>query len=134
MGVTGRRIVEALIAGEDSPEILSWKVRGKLRSKEKLVKESLKGCFNDFHRTMLASHYKLYHRIKSRRGWAKAIVATGHKILTIAFQMLCSNTLYKELGDDYFRKLNPARTTRRLVQQLEALGHVVLSPTLRSNA
>jgi len=92
MGVTGRRIVEALIAGEDSPEILSWKVRGKLRSKEKLVKESLKGCFNDFHRTMLASHYKLYHRIKSRRGWAKAIVATGHKILTIAFQMLCSNT------------------------------------------
>ena len=29
MGVTGRRIVEALIAGDDSPEILSWKVRGK---------------------------------------------------------------------------------------------------------
>jgi transposase len=45
MGVTGRRIVEALIAGEDSPEILSWKVRGKLRKKEKLVKESLKGYF-----------------------------------------------------------------------------------------
>jgi hypothetical protein len=40
MGVTGRRIVEALIAGEDSPAILSWKVRGKLRKKEKLVKES----------------------------------------------------------------------------------------------
>jgi len=36
-----------------------------------------------------------FHRIKSRRGWAKAIVATGHKILTIAFQMLCSNTPYK---------------------------------------
>ena len=49
MGATGRGIVEALIAGEDSPERLSWKVRGSLRKKEKLVKESLKGCFNDFH-------------------------------------------------------------------------------------
>ena len=60
MGVTGRGIVEALIAGEDSPERLSWKVRGSLRKKEKLVKESLKGCFNDFHRSMLESHYRHY--------------------------------------------------------------------------
>jgi transposase len=45
MGATGRGIVEALIFGEDSPERLSWKVRGSLRKKEKLVKESLKGCF-----------------------------------------------------------------------------------------
>ena len=60
MGVTGRRIVEAMIAGQDSPEILSWKVKGKLRKKEKLVKESLKGYFNEFHRSMLESHYKHY--------------------------------------------------------------------------
>jgi transposase len=55
-----RRIVEALIRGEDSPEILSWKLRGHLRKKEKLVKESLKGCFNEFHRMMLGSLYKHY--------------------------------------------------------------------------
>jgi transposase len=60
MGVSGRRIVEAMIAGEDSPELLSWKVRGRLRKKEKLVRESLKGCFNDFHRLMLKSHYQHY--------------------------------------------------------------------------
>jgi transposase len=60
MGKTGRGIVEALIAGEDSAERLSWKVRGSLRKKEKQVKESLKGCFNEFHRTMLESHYKHY--------------------------------------------------------------------------
>src|ERR1035437_8588154 len=57
LGVSGRRIVEALISGEDSPEILSWKLRGKLRKKEKEVRESLKGCFNEFHRTMLQSLY-----------------------------------------------------------------------------
>jgi transposase len=246
MGVTGRRIVEALIAGEDSPEILSWKVRGKLRKKEKLVKESLKGYFNEFHRTMLESHYKHYQfltrevasfedliakamepyasqtelldsipgvdrivawhllaelgldlkafpdadhccswagmvpgenesagkqksnrcrkgnktlrrvlaqaawaashcktgylkayfrRIKAKRGWGKAIVATGHKILAIAFQMLRTNTPYRELGGDYFDRLNPARATKRLVQRLQALGHQVqLSPALGSNA
>ena len=39
-------------------------MRGNLRSKEKLVKESPKGCFNDFHRTMLASHYKLYQFLR----------------------------------------------------------------------
>ena len=246
MGLTGRRIVEALIAGQDSPEILSWKVRGKLRKKEKLVKESLKGYFNEFHRVMLASHYRQYqfltgeiaafeqrvakamepyasqvelltsipgidrlvawhllaelgidlkafpdadhccswagmvpgenesagkqkstrcrkgnktlrrvlaqaawavshcrkgylraffYRLKARRGWAKAIVATGHKILAIAFQLLKTNTPYQELGDDYFDQLHPARATRKLVQRLEALGHQVqLSPIVRSNA
>jgi transposase len=60
MGVSGRRIIEALIAGEDSPELLSWKVRGRLRKKEKLVRESLKGYFNEFHRTMLQSYYEHY--------------------------------------------------------------------------
>ena len=60
MGLTGRGIVEALIAGEDSPDRLSWKVRGSLRKKEKLVKESLKGYFTEFHRSMLESHYKHY--------------------------------------------------------------------------
>jgi len=60
MGVSGRRIIDALIAGEDSPGILSWKIRGKLRQKEKLVKESLKGYFNPFHRTMLESLYRHY--------------------------------------------------------------------------
>ena len=56
-------------------------------------------------------------------GWGKAIVATGHKILTIAFQMLKTNTPYRELGDDYFDRLNPARAARKLIHRLEALGH-----------
>lgn len=246
LGVSGRRILEALIAGEQSPEILCWKVRGRLRAKEKLVKESLQGYFTEFHRTMLESHYKHYRfltseigifeeriaramkpydsqidllvsipgvdrivawhllaelgtdpttfpdadhcaswaglvpgqnesagkqkstrcrkgnrtlrrvltqaawaashckagympaffgRVKSRRGWAKAIVATAHKILTIAFNVLRTGTPYHDLGQDYFDRLNPARATKKLVARLEALGHhVLLSPLARSNA
>jgi transposase len=48
LGVSGRRIIEALIRGEDSPGIFSWKVRGRLRVKEKLVKESLKDTSPSF--------------------------------------------------------------------------------------
>jgi transposase len=233
MGVTGRGIIEALIAGETSADKLSWKVRGSLRKKEKQVKESLAGCFDDFHRDVLKRFYRQYtflseeiaqfeklieermaphaemvtrldgipgvdrlvawhliaelgidmavflnadhcaswaglvpgenesaghsknnrcrkgnrvlrrvltqaawaasrckkgylraffYRCKGRGSWAKAIVATGHKILTIAFCMLRDGTPYRELGDDYFDKLNPARTAKRLIARLEALG------------
>jgi transposase len=41
-----------MIAGETSADRLSWKVRGKLRKKEKEVKQSLAGCFGEFHRAM----------------------------------------------------------------------------------
>ena len=66
LGVTGRAIIEGLIAGVDSPERLSWKVKGHLRKKEKQVKESLKGCFNSFHRMMLESLYKQYQFLTSQ--------------------------------------------------------------------
>jgi hypothetical protein len=33
--------------------------------------------------------------------------------------------LYSDLGPDYYRRRDPARTTKRLVAQLEALGHNV---------
>ena len=49
LGVTGQRIVEALIAGETSPDKLSWKVKGSLRKKEKEVRQSMAGCFDEFH-------------------------------------------------------------------------------------
>ncbi len=243
MGVTGRNIIGAMIAGEDSPELLSWKARGKLRKKEKLIKESLKGCFNEFHRMLLKMQYELYqflgrqvedleaeiaqqmqpyaeqvaaldtipgvdvivawhliaelgadmsvfpdadhcaswaglspgtcesagkqlsgrtkkgnkylrriltqsawavahckdgymraffYRVNARRGWARAIVATAHKLLVIAYCILKDGTPYQELGDDYFDNLNPERTVKRLVKRLERLGmNVNVTPAAR---
>ncbi len=68
LGPSGRRIIEAMIAGQESPELLSWKLRGKARSKEKLVRESLKGCFDAFHRQMLGSLYRQYQFLTSEIG------------------------------------------------------------------
>jgi transposase len=236
LGVTGRNIIEAMINGETSADKLSWKVRGSLPKKEKQVKDSLQGCFDEFHRDVLRRFYRQYtfltseieefeklisermapyaeqvarldgipgvdrmvawhliaelgvdmtvfpdadhcaswaglvpgenesaghsksnrcrkgnrvlrrvmtqaawaasrckkgylraffYRHRGHSGWAKAIVATAHKILTIAFCMLRDGTEYRELGDDYFDKLNPLRTVKRLTKRLQALGATV---------
>src|SRR5580704_5585234 len=55
-----------MIAGEDSPELLSGRLRGSLQKKKKLARESLKGYFNDFHRQMLGMHYRHYEFISNQ--------------------------------------------------------------------
>jgi hypothetical protein len=39
--------------------------------------------------------------------------------------MISKGTPYQELGGDYFDGLNPARTAKRLIQRLEAIGYQV---------
>jgi transposase len=70
-----------------------------------------------------------YQRLRGRRGHSKAVTAVGHSILTAAWHMLHNGELYNDLGGDYFTRQNPDRLTKRLVRQLEALGHsVTLQP------
>ena len=71
----------------------------------------------------------LFHRLKASRGWSRSIVAVAHKVLVIAYEMLKTAQEYRELGGDYFDRLNPGRTARRLTARLERLGYsVVLAP------
>ena len=70
-----------------------------------------------------------YQRLRGRRGHSKAVTAVGHSILTATWHMLTNGELYNDPGGDYFSRQDPDRTTRRLVRQLEALGHdVTLQP------
>lgn len=72
-----------------------------------------------------------FYRRASRGGAKKAILATAHQILLIAFSILRDGTVYRERGGDYFDRLHPERTQRRLTQRLERLGwEVVLKPLL----
>ena len=50
----------------------------------------------------------------------------AHALLVIAYQILKNRVEYRELGADYFDKLNPMRLTRRLVKSLEGLGLQVM--------
>jgi transposase len=77
--------------------------------------------------TYLAAHYA---RIRGRRGPGRAAVAVGHSILVIAWHLLSTGEPYNDLGGDYFdkRRTSPAHQ-KRLVAQLEAMGHkVTLEP------
>jgi hypothetical protein len=40
--------------------------------------------------------------------------------------MLSTGELYRDPGGDYFARRDPERQTKRLVRQLEALGHTVI--------
>ena len=57
------------------------------------------------------------------------MTAVGHSILTAAWHMLQTGELYRDLGGDYFTRKNLDRLAKRLIRQLEALGHqVTLQP------
>ncbi len=77
--------------------------------------------------TYLAAQYA---RLRAKRGPSKAAVAVGHSILVIAWNLLSTGGTYNDLGGDYFEKRrNSTARQRRLVAQLEAMGHnVTLEP------
>jgi transposase len=66
-----------------------------------------------------------YRRLAGRRGKKRALVALGHTILVIIYHLLKDQTTYRELGPDYFDRLDTERLTRSLVRRLERLGHTV---------
>ena len=66
-----------------------------------------------------------YARLKPRRGHKKALGAVKHSILIACWHMLSTGELYNDLGGDYYRKRDPERITKRLIAQLESLGHKV---------
>jgi transposase len=63
-----------------------------------------------------------FYRRAARQGEKKAIVATAHQLLVIAFYILHDGTVYHEKGGNYFDQLNPERTKRKLMARLERMG------------
>jgi transposase len=50
---------------------------------------------------------------------------SGCSLLIAVWHMLQTGETYLDPGGDYYTRRNPERTTRRLVAQLERLGHTV---------
>jgi transposase len=70
-----------------------------------------------------------YHRLAGRRGKKRAIGAVKHSLLVTVYFMLRDHKPYKDLGADYFDKLNPQHQIRYHVRKLKDLGQKVeLSP------
>jgi hypothetical protein len=66
-----------------------------------------------------------YQRLKPRRGHKRALGAVKHSLICAIWHMLSTGETYRDLGPDYFTNRDPERQTKRLVKQLERLGHHV---------
>jgi transposase len=66
-----------------------------------------------------------YHRLAGRRGKKRALGAVKHSLLITVYFMLRDHKPYKDLGADYFDKLNPQQQIRYHVRKLNELGHDV---------
>jgi hypothetical protein len=70
-----------------------------------------------------------YARIAARRGKKRAAVAVAHSMLVSAYHMLQRDEPYNDLGVTWHEQRHRDAHTRRLVAQLQRLGHtVILNP------
>jgi transposase len=102
---------------------------GRTRKGSKWLNEALKDAATAAMRTNDSYLQAQYQRLRPRIGHGRAIGAVKHSIICACWYVLSTGELYNDLGGDYFQRRDPERQTRRLVAQLERLGHhVVLEP------
>jgi transposase len=98
---------------------------GRTRKGSKWLNDALKDAAMSAVRTNDSYLQAQYQRLRPRIGHGRALGAVKHSILCACWHMLSTGELYGDLGGDYFRKRDPERQTKRLVAQLERLGHKV---------
>jgi transposase len=66
-----------------------------------------------------------FHRLRSRRGAKKAIIAVAASMLAAAWHMLRDGTEWHDLGAAHFDRADAAKTANRLIRRLQQLGYTV---------
>jgi transposase len=66
-----------------------------------------------------------FHRIKTRRGPKKAVVAVAASMLVAIYHMLKHGAEYRDLTSEYFDRRDKTRIANRLKKRLEVLGYAV---------
>ena len=70
-----------------------------------------------------------FGRITARRGKKRAIMAVAHSLLVTIYHMLKNKTKFKDLGHDYFDRLNSKKLIKYHTKRLESLGfEITLKP------
>jgi transposase len=78
------------------------------------------------HNTYLSAQY---HRLASRRGNKRAVIALAHTILLIVYSLLRYGSSYHDMGPNYFDERDQHKTLQRSIKRIERLGYqVVLQP------
>jgi transposase len=98
---------------------------GRTRKGSKHLNGALKDAAMAAMRTNDSYLQALYRRKKPQLGHGRALGAVKHSMICAVWHMLSTGELYRDLGGDYYSRRNPERQTKRLVSQLERLGHTV---------
>jgi transposase len=68
-----------------------------------------------------------YRRISKRRGQKRAAIAVAHSILVIGYHVIRQGVPYRELGADYFDRMNTTKLKKYHLRRLAELGcHVTV--------
>jgi transposase len=98
---------------------------GRTRQGPKHLNDALKDAATAAIRSKDTYLQALYRRKKAQVGHGRAVGAVKHSIICACWHMLSTGELYNDLGGDYYARRDPERTTRRLISQLERLGHTI---------
>jgi transposase len=100
---------------------------GKARKGNRFLRTTLVQAAHAAARTKGTYLSAQYRRLAARRGKKRAILAVAHSMLVMAYYMIQRKEPYRDAGADFFDRLQPEDTARRLVKRLEGLGyHVTL--------
>ena len=66
-----------------------------------------------------------YHRVRSRAGKMKAIIAVARTMLVAIYHMLSDGQTYRDLGTDFLQLRDRNRIARNLSKRLQRLGYEV---------
>lgn len=80
-------------------------------------------------RTKNTYYHEKYHRLKTRRGHKKAIVAIAHRIMKCLYAIIKYGVKYKELGMEYLDQKTKKAKLTRLLKQAQSLGFRLVPST-----
>ena len=101
-GVTGMKIIRAIVAGERD----AVKLAG---MKHALIKSSA-----------------FYRRMRARLGAPKAITATAHKLAKLVYRMLRYGMGYVDSGQEYYENQYRQRVIKHLTKRAREMGYAVV--------
>lgn len=117
LGLSGRAMIAALIAGETDPERLADLAQGLARKKKKELTEALRGQITPHHRSLLKLHMQLINALEdalrevdSNVGKALEPIRVGARLLTTmpGVSDIVANVIVSEIGVDMSRFPSPA--------------------------
>src|SRR5882672_1056454 len=89
---------------------------GRVTEGNRWLKRTLTQCAYAASRCKASYFRAPFHRVSKRRGCKRATLAVAHSQLRVVYELLRHNLKYKDLGVDYFDKLQGERYKSRLVK------------------